>query len=180
MRARFFRRLLLLFEKHTPTCFRRIQLQILMNVTAGAFQTKALRLWHKKPEGALAEYAAFTKRCMENLHADAARMYRMAFKVGAMLRRVTGFSERADLQRLVFLLYRNIGITMQGELPGKVVIPVCYFSRTYLPVQCAMISALDSGIVAGIFGGGQLVFTERITEGCDCCTACLKEVAMDA
>lgn len=179
MRSRFFRCLLSLLERRMPAFIRRIQLQILMNITADAFQTKAVRLWHKRPESALADYAAFTKRCMESLPADCARMYRLACDAGAMLRRITGFSVKFDLQRLVFLLYRNIGIDMHGELPGKITVPICYFSRVYTPAQCEMISAMDSGIVAGICGGGRLVFTKRITEGCDCCTACLKEVVND-
>ena len=180
MRARFFRGLLSLLEVRMPSLFRRIQLQVLMNVTADAFQIKALRLWQKNPERALEEYAAFTKTCMENHHVESARMYRLAYDVGSRLRRVTGFSEKTDLQRMVFLLYRNIGITMRGELPGCVTVSACYFSRVYTPAQCEMISAMDSGIVAGIYGGGQLIFTGRLTEDCDCCTACLKGVTKDA
>ena len=179
MRARLFRGLLDLLEAHRPSLFRRIQLQVLTYVTAAAFQVKVPRLWQKKPEKALAEYAAFTKSCMEDRRAESARMYQLAYDAGSMLRRITGFSEKTDLERLVFLLYRSIGITMDGELPGKVTVSACYFSRLYTPEQCGMISAMDSGIVAGICGGGQLTFTERLTEGCACCTAYLKEATKD-
>lgn len=174
MRAMFFRGLVRFHERHMLSFFRRIQLQVLANVTADAFGVKAPRLWQKNPEKALADYAAFTRNCMEVCTVDAERMYRLSYQLGYTLRRITGFSEREDLQRLVFLLYRNIGITMQGELPGCVTVSECYFSQIYTPQQCRMISSMDSGIVSGICGGVELTFTQRLTEGCDHCTACLK------
>lgn len=174
MRAIFFRGVLNLLEDHMSSLFRRVQLQILANVTADAFQAKAPRLWQNKTEKALADYAAFTKNCMEVCTVDAERMYRLSYQLGHTLCQITGFSKREDLQRLVFLLYRNIGITMQGELPGCVTVSECYFSQIYTPQQCRMISSMDSGIVSGICGGGELSFTQRLTEGCDHCSACLK------
>ena len=93
------------------------------------------------------------------------------YRTGERVRRLTGFTEKADLERLVFYLYRNIGILMDGHLPGEIKVSSCYFSRFYTPEQCALMSYMDSGIIAGILGGGKIEFTERITEGCGNCRA---------
>ena len=91
------------------------------------------------------------------------------YRTGERVRRLTGFTEKADLERLVFYLYRNIGLLMDGHLPGEIKVSSCYFSRFYTPEQCALMSYMDSGIIAGILGGGKIEFTERITEGCGGC-----------
>ena len=44
-------------------------------------------------------------------------------------------------------------------------------SRIYTPEECALMSNVDSGMIAGILGGGSLTFSERITEGCGGCRA---------
>ena len=95
--------------------------------------------------------------------------------LGNRLRRITGFTDSKDLQQLVFFLYRNIHIAMGGRLPGEIRVSSCYFSHFYTPKQCALMSYVDSGIIAGLFGGGNLKFVERITEGCGRCTAIFKE-----
>ena len=58
---------------------------------------------------------------------------------------------------------------------GEIVVTDCYFSRFYTPEQCAIMSSVDSGIIAGLCGGGTLTFTERITEGCRQCRACFSK-----
>lgn len=58
---------------------------------------------------------------------------------------------------------------------GEIVVTDCYFSRYYTPEQCAVMSSVDSGIIAGLCGGGTLTFTERITEGCRRCRACFSK-----
>ena len=58
---------------------------------------------------------------------------------------------------------------------GEIVVTDCYFSRFYTPEQCAVMSSVDSGIIAGLCGGGTLTFTERITEGCRRCRACFSK-----
>ena len=88
---------------------------------------------------------------------------------------MTGFSKKEDLERLVFYLYSNIGIKMTGHLPGEITIPVCYFSKVYTPDQCRTMSLMDWGIISGICGGGRLVFTDRLTQGCGRCRAHLAQ-----
>ena len=108
----------------------------------------------------------------EEKRAAARRLYREAYRTGSRIRRITGLAESRDTARLVFYLYRNLQISMEGQIPGEIHVADCYFSRMYTPTQCAVMSLVDSGIIAGLCGGGKLKFTERITEGCGRCTAC--------
>lgn len=172
MRAQFFRWLLHRWEKDTPEIVRRVQLQILMHLTAKAFRLPGKRLWTSPWKDGLREYAEYTREYCED--ADPERLYALSFALGERIRHVTGFLDDADLRRLVFWLYRGIGIAMGGELPGEITVSGCYFSEYYTPSVCALMSNMDSGIVGGVMGGGRLMFTQRITEGGGCCTARLQ------
>ena len=79
-------------------------------------------------------------------------------------------------QRLVVKLYRHIGINMEFTADDELCFHSCYFSRFYTPAVCRAASALDDGILRGITGlaAGELHFSQRITEGCSCCKAVIK------
>ncbi|MBQ9420900.1 MAG: hypothetical protein IJU30_04005 [Lachnospiraceae bacterium] len=164
----------------TPGLFRRIELQVLCNLAADTFGQKRTRVWTLTSKRGLQAYAAFTVRCMEETPVDRATLYRSAYRLGRKIRRVTGFRDADDIRKLIFLLYQNIGIEMDGRIPGVIRIQKCYFSRCYSPARCRMMSAVDAGIIAGICGGGKLHFTNRITEGCPQCRAFFVKEKTDA
>lgn len=157
--------------------FEKIELQLLMNLTAAAFGQRPLRTWTQPHAAALSTYAACTREWMRS--ATGARedlqeaLFRRSLRMGRLLRRLTFFLGDAGHAWLVLALYKGIGIDMRGMLPGDVQVTSCFFSQAYTPDMCALISAMDDGIVSGIMGGGRLVFTQRITEGCGSCRACL-------
>lgn len=161
-------------ERHTPRWVTVLEIRILNNTTARAFGVpeKKIRSW-SVPE-ALREYTAFTRSCLRRRRPDPGRLYREAYRTGERVRRLTGFTEKNELERLTFYLYRNIRILMEGSLPGEVTVSECWFSRFYTPEQCVIMSNVDSGMVAGILGGGSLEFSERLTEGCGRCRACFQ------
>jgi hypothetical protein len=68
-------------------------------------------------------------------------------------------------------LYGILDIEFHGNRSGEITIGRCYFSDFYSPQACEVMSAMDRGLLAGLAGGGDLVFTERITEGRPCCRA---------
>lgn len=175
MRAGFFKLLLNALERHTPGCVKSIQIQILLNATAAAFGRPKKRVWHLSGREALAAYAACTAAWMSDCTTDRRRIFQCAYRLGRKIRRITGFSEAGDRERLVRYLYRNIGIKVTGHLPGEIIISSCYFSHVYTPEQCRTMSLMDRGIISGICGGGKLVFTERMTQGCGRCRAYLTE-----
>lgn len=167
MRARLFRRLIRAAEKHELKILQDIELRVLMLLAAKSFDM---------PKGcsdsSLEGYALFTKKCMEEGSADPERLYNDAYELGSRIRKITGLSSDPDLERLIFLLYRNIGIDMSGSIRGTFTVDECYFSNYYTADQCALMSNVDSGIIGGICLGGHLEFSERITEGCGRCRAC--------
>ena len=73
------------------------------------------------------------------------------------------------------LIYRGLGLDFRGSADGTVVVRRCAFAGVYSPRVCALVSVLDRGLLAGLTGGGVLEFRQRITEGVDCCRACLTE-----
>lgn len=192
------RGLLRALERYTPAWIVCLEIRILYNTTARAFGVpeKKIPLWSAEAplrtgdvrqalrtgfagrtlrtgyaEQVLRDYAAYSARCLLRCKADPGRIYQEAYRTGERIRCLTGFTEKTDLERLIFYLYRNIGILMDGRLPGEVTVSRCYFSQFYTPEQCALMSYMDSGIIAGILGGGKLEFSERITEGCEKCRA---------
>ncbi len=171
----FIKKILDRLERHTPEWLVCLEIQILLWTTARAFGVPGKRIHFRQAQTALQEYAAFTRTCMQTRKADPERLYREAYRTGSIVRRVTGFTRQQDRQQLTFYLYRNLRILMDGRLPGEVTVTGCYFSRFYTPGQCALMSNVDSGMVAGLMGGGRLEFSERITEGCRCCRAFFSE-----
>jgi len=165
-------KILQILGNRMPSWLISLEIQILMNATARAFEQHTRQVWFCSSQEALRRYAAFTCKCIESGKGSPETIYRSAYKLGGMIRRITGLDKQDDLQKLVFLLYSGIGIRMDGCLPGEISVASCYFSCHYPPRQCALMSFMDSGVIAGIFGGGELAFSERITEGYDRCRAC--------
>ena len=153
--------------------FRRIALQQLMNLTARAFNKPAKRVWSLPNDKALRVYAEYTRDNLKD-GVDAQLLQRMneeAYKMGRLLRKVFFLKKQAGIERFTIALYRNIGIELEGRIPGQLCFRQCFFSQYYTPEICLAASALDDGIIRGLAGCGQLTFQQRITEGCKCCMA---------
>ncbi len=69
------------------------------------------------------------------------------------------------------VIYRGLGIDFRG-LPRRADRhPALLLRSVYTPRVCALVSALDRGLLAGLSGGGELRFRQRLTEGACCCRA---------
>lgn len=156
--------------------FRKIELQVLMNITARALGSRPRRLWTLPEEQALHEYADYTRRHLQNgVNAELLRrMDSEAYRVGRLLRRLFFLRQSTDIERFTIALYRNINITLEGHIPGRLCFRQCFFSRYYTPEVCLAASALDGGIMRGLAGEGRLLFEQRITEGSEHCNATYK------
>ncbi|MCR5820452.1 MAG: hypothetical protein K6F94_05865 [Bacteroidaceae bacterium] len=167
--------------------FRRIELQVLMNITAGAFGKHPERIWTLPHGEALKAYALYTCKYLRE-GADEElwqKMNRRAYRTGRVLRRLFFVRSVSSARRLIVALYRNIGIRMSfdgnkdraasGE--ERLCFSRCYFSAIYTPAACLAASALDDGIIRGIMGlpSGRLCFSQRISEGCTCCLASINK-----
>lgn len=154
-------------------CFRRIELQLLMRLTARALGTKPRRLWSLSADQALLAYAEFTRDHLRQ-GADDRMLRRMndeAYRMGCFLRRFFRPKSQSDTERLIAALYQNIGIDVKAHIPGQICFRSCLFSQYYTPAICLAASALDNGIIRGLSGCGHLTFRQRITEGHPCCLA---------
>ena len=162
---------------------RRIELQLLMNLTARALGVPSRRIWTMPCDDALQAYAVFTRDQLRAGVSDEVlrRMNDEAYRVGRRLRwlqRIGGLlrlSDYRDADSFVRMLYRNIGIQLEGPVDGQLCFRRCFFSDYYTPAVCLAASALDDGIIRGLTGCGHLRFQHRITEGCSCCLATVKQ-----
>ena len=159
--------------------FRRIELQLLMNLTARALGQHPERLWTRSNARALQAYAEFTSHHLRT-GADAQLLQRMndeAYHIGCMLRRLFFIRNNVAAKRLIVALYRNIGISLSFTDSQHLCFHHCYFSACYTPTVCLAASALDDGIIRGITGRptGHLCFAQRITEGRNCCKATFQQ-----
>jgi len=99
------------------------------------------------------------------------RLYNGAYRMGAELRGTFRITNTADALAAARVLYRALGIDLQATADGKVTVRRCFFSEFYSGPVCRLIASLDEGLFAGLSGGGQLSFTQRITERNSCCEA---------
>jgi hypothetical protein len=161
-----------------PAIVKRQTLVLLFRATAAAFHADMPRLAGLSREQCLLAYARFTADQVEealrqggDLSGLQARLYRNAYRLGRMpgwLLRVQGVD---DVMALGRLLYGILDIDFAGSANGEITICRCYFSSFYSPEACQVMAAMDRGLLAGLAGGGDLMFSQRITEGHPCCCA---------
>ncbi len=168
----------LIYRSLSGTFGARLELRVLTRRTAEVFGEKAPRVAGRSATERLKNYAVLTASGAERalrsgqdlmlLHRE---LYQMAERLGSRVRRWTRPRDERDCATILEMLYRHLGITMREETPGRFRVSACFFSATYTPEVCAVISAIDQGVFAGVCGGGTLEFRERITEGKEACRA---------
>ena len=170
-----------LFDHTPPAWLRKVEVAMLMNAFADAFDVEPPTLKGMSADDALAAYREFTAACMEAALADddVAAAYRARLGVAAReLGRKVRFATHvrpANAFRLARFFYRGIGIELSGELLGSLRFGPCSFAQRYTPADCWFMSAFDEGFMCGIAGlEGELCFECRLTEGAACCCARLE------
>ncbi|MHB0879100.1 MAG: hypothetical protein ACYC5O_23935 [Anaerolineae bacterium] len=156
---------------------RTIALRHLFRITAAGFDRPLPPLaW--RHERLLAQYAAFTAGAArealahgEDGNAVRERLRQGACSAAAGVRRALRLRAPSEARAAARALYRCIGIDFTGRVGGDIEVASCYFTRHYDADVCRFIAALDEGILAGLHGGGELQFTQRLTEGQPCCRA---------
>jgi hypothetical protein len=161
-------------------CTRKWALAALFRATARAFGRQPPPIARLPADECVARYAAFTQseaeallRSGNELGAVQERLYRSAYRLGRACRWVSCTRTVEDALALGRALYRTLDIDFQGNEQGEVLISHCSLSRHYSPDTCRVMSAMDRGLLAGLSGGQQLVFSARITEGQTFCRAYL-------
>jgi hypothetical protein len=173
--------LLKILPHNLPAFIREEILAELFEATADAFECPAPAHDHLSYDECLRTYALFTReqaekalRAGRDIPAIKTRLYQNAFPLGEKLRKWFGVDMMEEVMELGQILYRAIGVEIQGDIQGDVTVKRCYFSQFYSGPVCDLISALDDGVFSGLSGGGRLAFSERLTEGKECCRAKLQ------
>lgn len=176
-----------LLDVYTPLLLRRRKLDELFAATADTFDCEPPSLGGLSYDACLHAYATFTREQVEgairsgrDMAAIDDRLYQAAYRLGRDLRRLLRVRSMEDVMAAARVLYRCIGIDFEGTPEGAVTIWRCYFSEHYSSQVCQVVSALDSGVLAGLAGDGRLVFTQRITDGFDHCAACFSRTECQA
>jgi hypothetical protein len=167
-----------LLEIWTPGFVRRRALAALFAGTAAGFGRSVPASAGRPVEDRLREYASFTQQAADDWldrGQDPAALQRQLFdqgeRLGRRVRRLLHLRTTADALAAGRLLYRLIGIEFVGRVRGDSIVSRCFFSDYYSCQDCWLMSAMDDGVFAGLSGGGRLTFTQRISEGYDCCRA---------
>jgi len=164
-------------ERRAPGWARRWALRALFRATARAFDRPLPSLAGLSADQRLLRYAERTRDWAGELLRDGgdpaavqARLYRNALRLGQACRWLCGLRGQRDALAMGRLLYRWLEIDFRAD-GEAILIRRCYFSRLYSSDICQVMSALDRGLLAGLSGGRQLAFSERITEGRPGCRA---------
>ena len=173
--------LLKILPHNLPAFIRKEILAELFEVTADAFECPAPAHDHLSYDECLRTYALFTReqaakalQAGRDIPAIKTRLYQNAYPLSAKLRKWFSVDTMGEVMKLGQILYRAIGVEIQGDTQGDVTVKRCYFSQFYSGPVCDLISALDDGVFSGLSGGGRLAFSERLTEGRECCRAKLQ------
>jgi hypothetical protein len=168
---------------YLPRGARRRAIEELFARTAAAFGSPVPPPQGRGTASRLVEYARFTRERAEealergagggpeSLAALERRLHRAARGLGGRYRLQLAVRSPAEALAAARVIYRGLGIDFRGTPDGQIVIRRCSFAAVYTPRVCALVSALDRGLLAGLSGGGELRFDQRLTEGACCCRA---------
>ncbi len=149
-------------------------LQDLFRLTAEAFGRGVPALRGQSRREMLGSYARFTGVQVEQAIAAGTAagvrktLYETSLQMGRDIRAQLPIHSRSDAAAALHCLYGMLAIDKAVDARGAVTVRRCFFASYYTPEVCRFISAMDEGLVAGICGG-RLVFSQRLTEGADCC-----------
>ncbi len=174
--------LLRISAAYFPAFLKKRQVRKLLQLTAEAFDSPPPPVRGMSFDESLKVFATFTQREAErailsgkNLGAIHRVLYDRAFGLGAQYGRWFRITRIDDVMAAARVLYGFCGIDFHGTREGEVTIRRCFFSGYYSSDVCRVISSLDAGLLAGLSGGRQLTFSERITEGGKACIGQLAE-----
>jgi hypothetical protein len=168
---------LTLLRLHLPALVRRAILRELIAAIARAFERPCPPTSGLSSEELLACAIDVSHRWSEDALGGAAhseveeRLFSEAFALGLRAKRRLRIETEEEGLSAAGVLYEAIGVELRAGRAGAIVVPRCAFARTYGPGVCELMSAMDSGLIAGLTGAAGLRFIERLTEGAPACRA---------
>lgn len=164
---------------YVPEIIKKKMLHELLALTAAAFQSEPPLLKGLPFAECLAAYALFTKeqaehclQAQQSLKGVKSCLFENSYVFGQKLRKSLHIVTPKEAIAVLEIVYKLIGIDFLYDGQGGFIVKQCFFSKYYSPGVCRLISALDEGMAAGLVCG-KLSFSQRITEGGDCCRGVL-------
>lgn len=159
-----------------PEFIKKKKLNELFRLTADAFQSDLPELQGFSFTECLSKYAIFTKGQAESYLQSGRspeevkhRLYQNSYIFGKNLRKSFHIVTWKESVMALKVIYKFIGIDFHYNMQNEFIIKQCFFTKYYSREVCKLISSLDSGLAAGLSGGGKLSFNQSITEGNNCC-----------
>jgi|WetSurMetagenome_2_1015567.scaffolds.fasta_scaffold05552_2 hypothetical protein len=164
---------------HLPASYKRAGIAELAAATGRAFGVPPPPFpASASVETMLMDYAEFTATHAARMLCGASpvdgirrKLFDNAHCIGTRLREELGVKDFHDFCVAARTVYRVLGIDLRCGHDGEIRVTRCFFGRYYTPEICDLMSALDSGLVAGLSGGKGISFGERITENRRFCAA---------
>jgi hypothetical protein len=168
---------LLLLKRFVPLSVKTAKIRELFTLTAAAFEVALPDLSGLKYGELLGKYACFTReesnKILKNPRKAAEvrrRLHKSAVAAGLRLKDELNIKNIDEVLAASRIFYRILGIEFFGDTSGNITISKCFFSDYFSAENCGLISAMDEGVAEGL-SGGELKFTQRITDKRDCCRA---------
>ncbi len=165
-------------QYYVPVILKKKGLESVFESTAAAFGRTKPPTHDLSFDEALESYAKFAEdavtRAVESrrdIRELEAALRNHALRLGKRFRDLFGVIDRRDAMRAARLLYRMIGIDFHGTSDGEITISRCAFDRFYSARTCRVMASFDEGVLAGLAGDGNLVFSGRLTDGHPYCEA---------
>jgi len=161
---------------YVPHFIKKRKLHELFRATAEAFMSETPALNNLSTDDCLEKYAVFTRDSalkyigQEKEQEIKSRLYHNAFELASNLKKGFHISTSEEAMKMACIVYKIIKIDLEVSSNKELVFRQCYFSNYYSSRVCSIISSLDEGLMAGL-SGGKLKFSQRITEGAECCLA---------
>jgi hypothetical protein len=99
-------------------------------------------------------------------------------KLGQETRQRLGVKSQADMVEASRVIYRVLGIdatlAWQSNEVATLTVHRCALAQEYAELTCKVLSAADEGVFNGLSPKATMVFSEKLTGGCEKCVAALK------
>jgi predicted hydrocarbon binding protein len=169
---------LLAARLYLPAGLRKRKLAELLDLTAAAFGATPpaaaglsladLRRLYAERSRSWAERALSRP---EDSEAAGRLLFEGGERLGREVRTTLRVATRREVMAAARVLYGGLDIDLEGDAEGDIVVRRCSFEGLYPAEVCRLMSRLDAGLLSGLAGGGDLAFTERLTEGAGRCRA---------
>ncbi len=102
-------------------------------------------------------------------------LFKVGKQLGAEARRRLGVQTPYDLPKAANILYRVLGIEFDvrwiDKTTAALTVHRCALAKEYSELTCQLLCAADEGVISGLVPNAKMHFEDKLTGGCQTCTA---------